>query len=77
MPQKLKLHIDFTKSPKRDSIYILHNHSSITILEYLFHKWKMNIAAEFLLHRVTQSCDIEFHNISIETVLTVHGIIQA
>ena len=34
---------------------IAQNHSSIKILKYLVHRWQMNITAEFLLPKVTQS----------------------
>ena len=57
MPGLLKLHIHFTKSPKRDNICLLHctkskKRDDIKIFVY---RWKMNTNTEFYLPDVTLS----------------------
>ena len=57
--------------------YTAQNQSSVTILKHFVYRWQMNIIAEFYLHSMILSCEIEHHNINIETSLAVSKIIQA
>ena len=57
--------------------YIVQNHSCIMILKHFVYRWQMNITAEFYFPSLTYSWDVQFHNIDIETYLTVHKIFQA
>ena len=62
---------------KNYNLYIVWNHSSVTMLKHFVYRWQLNINAKFQFPSMIHRRDIEHHNINIEMSLTVQKIIQA